>query len=104
MEEERKFKITELGKQVVEAYVKSMVAKSIENADQDKAREFLRGLRNELVDKITTELVKEYVEKGKLEIALRAADLISDESKRKEALEEIDKRNVKENFQTKIKE
>jgi len=102
--EERKFRITELGKQVVEAYVKCMVAKSIENADQDKAREFLRGLRNELVDKITTELVKEYVEKGKFEIALRAADLISDESKRKEALEEIDKRNVKENFQTKIKE
>jgi len=77
----------------MEKEIKIMIAKDIENGNQNKAREFLALLRNEEGDKIATDIAKEYIKEGKLELALIAADLIKNEEKQQEVLKEIDKKS-----------
>jgi phosphopantetheine adenylyltransferase len=76
----------------MEKEIKLMITKDIENGNQNKAREFLALLRSEEGDKIATDIAKEYIKEGKLELALIAADLIKNEEKQQEVLKEIDKR------------
>jgi phosphopantetheine adenylyltransferase len=77
----------------MEKEIKLMIAKDIENGNQNKAREFLALLRNEEADKIATDIAKGYIKEGKLELALIAADLIKNEEKQQEVLKEIDKKS-----------